>query len=615
MSAEQLLRYVTDAGYLLIFGLTLLEALRRPSRASIDTCLLFGAAAGVIVASLLASAVGGEQPAVLLALEAAAIMALPYLLLRLVAEFPGIPSRLLRAAGIVWLATAASLFLVPQPYPAAYGLLLVTLFLAAGIYASWQFVAYAQRLHGVTRRRMQAAALGSVFMGAVIFVAGLAVLGGPEELWASLSSPLALASAVCYYVGFSTPGFLRRAWRAEEVRRFMTVTAGAPQSADAAWLSPRAAALIEDQIAAIVGASRVLLALWDEAQQRLVTMGSEALSGGPRAADRERTMTYRAFREQRGFFVADAARSDPANAEIYRELGVRSLLVTPISSGDRRMGVLVAYGRQSSLFANDDLSLLRVLASQIATFMVLHELLSHAAALQAREEAARLKEDFLSAAAHDLKTPLTTLLGHAQLMQRRLRRDPRWTPDPAPLDRMVEEALRLRRLVEDLLDASRSERGGFIATLDVLDLDALAREVVAQMSAPEHEFVVVGERATTTADRTRLRQVIQNLVENAVKYSPGGGNVTLEVWQKDGEARLSVHDEGVGIPPDDLPAIFERFQRGSRASDRRFAGMGVGLYLCKSIVEEHGGRIWAESSLGHGSQFHVALPASEREGV
>jgi signal transduction histidine kinase len=290
------------------------------------------------------------------------------------------------------------------------------------------------------------------------------------------------------------------------------------------------------------------------------------------------------------------------------------MLVTPITAGERRLGVIAAYGLQSSLFANDDLTLLRVLAGQIATYMVMRELMTQAATVQAREEATRLKEDFLSAAAHDLKTPLTTLLGQAQLMQRRLRGNPEWRPDPAGVDRMAEEAMRMRRLVEDLLEASRSERGGFIAERRVVDLEALAREVVAQAPAQDHELVVVGGPALMVGDRNRMRQVVQNLVENAVKYSPDGGRVTVEVAQKDGEARLTVCDEGVGIPEDDLVRIFERFQRGARANDRRFPGMGVGLYLCKSIVEEHGGRIWAESELGSGSQFHVSMPACEREG-
>jgi signal transduction histidine kinase len=615
MSAEALLRYLSDVGYLAVFALTLVEAVRRPSRANLDAALFFGAAAIVIAVALVAELAGWEPPALVVAIEATLIMALPYLLLRLVADFAGISRALLRAAGVALVAIAVSLFVVPQPYPAAYVLVLVAAFAGGGIYASWQFIMQARRASGVTRRRMQAVAAGSGFIGSVIFVAGLAVLApSAEGFWTALSSVLTLASGVSYYIGFATPAFLRRAWRADAVRRFMNVAASAPQDEGASSFSAAAAAAIEEQIAAIVGASRAMVILWDDERGRLVTLGREREPGGPRAAERDSTLAYRAFREQRGSFVADAARSDPANADLYRQLGATSMLVTPITAGERRLGVLAAYGRQSSLFANDDLALLRVLAGQIATYMVMRELMTRAAAVQAREEATRLKEDFLSAAAHDLKTPLTTLLGQAQLMQRRLRGNADWRPEPAGVDRMAEEALRMRRLVEDLLEASRSERGGFIAELSVLDLGELAREVVAEVPTRDHELMVVGEHAVTTGDRNRMRQVVQNLVENAVKYSPNGGRVTVEVAQKDGEARLTVSDEGVGIPADELALIFERFQRGSRANDRRFAGMGVGLYLCKSIVEEHGGRIWAESDVGVGSHFHVRMPACEREG-
>ena len=104
---------------------------------------------------------------------------------------------------------------------------------------------------------------------------------------------------------------------------------------------------------------------------------------------------------------------------------------------------------------------------------------------------------------------------------------------------------------------------------------------------------------------------MQNLLENARKYSPHATPVRVAVWQEDGEARLSVADEGIGIPPADLPRIFDRFARASNVDDRRYHGMGLGLYICRGIVEEHGGRIWVESTVGKGTTFHVALPTSD----
>jgi signal transduction histidine kinase len=100
-------------------------------------------------------------------------------------------------------------------------------------------------------------------------------------------------------------------------------------------------------------------------------------------------------------------------------------------------------------------------------------------------------------------------------------------------------------------------------------------------------------------------------VENAKKYSPERTPVKITVWQEDGDARVAVADSGIGIPAADLPRIFERFSRASNVDDRRFHGMGLGLFICRGIVEEHGGRIWVESEVGKGSTFHVALPVAD----
>jgi signal transduction histidine kinase len=117
-------------------------------------------------------------------------------------------------------------------------------------------------------------------------------------------------------------------------------------------------------------------------------------------------------------------------------------------------------------------------------------------------------------------------------------------------------------------------------------------------------MVVVGD-----FDRTRIEQLLDNLVENAVKYSPDGGEVRVRLWCEDGQAYLTVRDQGIGMRPVDLANVFERYQRGTNVDDRRFAGMGLGLYICKGIVEEHGGRIWASSpGTGRGTVMHVMIP-------
>jgi signal transduction histidine kinase len=116
-------------------------------------------------------------------------------------------------------------------------------------------------------------------------------------------------------------------------------------------------------------------------------------------------------------------------------------------------------------------------------------------------------------------------------------------------------------------------------------------------------------------DQPRFEQVIVNLIENALKYSPQQAAVRVELWREDGEVLLSVHDEGIGIPAEDQPLVFERFHRARNVDDRRFAGMGLGLYIARGIVEQHGGRIWVESTPGVGSTFYVAVPADSPDAV
>jgi signal transduction histidine kinase len=241
-------------------------------------------------------------------------------------------------------------------------------------------------------------------------------------------------------------------------------------------------------------------------------------------------------------------------------------------------------------------------------------LLDEAARVQARAEATRLRDEFLSAAAHDLKTPLTTLVGQAQLLTVRAERDPAAPPNLAGLRRLTQEAERLRELVLELLDASRLEHGLALNHREEVDLVALARQVAARQAAPRHRIIVEGGEAVCGRyDRTRIAQLLDNLVGNALKYSPEGGEVRIAVRREGDRALLSVTDQGIGIPEADQAHIFERFQRGANVDDRRFAGMGLGLYICRGIVEQHGGTIRVSSAPGRGSTFLVTLPIATED--
>src|SRR6185503_9783831 len=170
---------------------------------------------------------------------------------------------------------------------------------------------------------------------------------------------------------------------------------------------------------------------------------------------------------------------------------------------------------------------------------------------------------------------------------------------------------KLARLVDELLDVSRIQTGRIEFRYGDVDLSELANEVAARMQLTTTTHAISVRRdseSVVTADRDHLEQVLNNLVTNAIKYSPSGGAITIDVRPDGTGVRLSVTDEGIGIPEQELEAIFGLFYRSPDRAARDAAGMGLGLYISKEIVVRHGGRIWAESARAKGSVLNVLIP-------
>ncbi|MCP3163617.1 PAS domain S-box protein [Myxococcus qinghaiensis] len=226
------------------------------------------------------------------------------------------------------------------------------------------------------------------------------------------------------------------------------------------------------------------------------------------------------------------------------------------------------------------------------------------------QQAIRVRDDFLSIASHELKTPLTPLSLRLATLERKLERGE--SVDLTTLRHARQHLLRMTGLINDLLDASRIEAGRLALHPQATRMDSLVEHVLqamdAQRAGHELRYVRPEHAVQVFADPYRLEQVISNLVENAFKYSPDGGVIQVTLETRGELALLSVKDPGIGIPEDQQQMLFERYFRARNVSSRSYGGLGLGLYISRDIVERHGGRIWVESQVGQGSTFHIALP-------
>ncbi len=235
--------------------------------------------------------------------------------------------------------------------------------------------------------------------------------------------------------------------------------------------------------------------------------------------------------------------------------------------------------------------------------------LSKRHAIEQLEQAIRARDDLLAVVSHDLRNPLNVISVSANSMLRR-------QPDPSmlrPIERVLRAAQRADRLVRDLLDVNAIEGGRFAVERRPLDpAEVLLSALESQQSVASDASVILtsdiaADLPHLLADEERLLEVLENLISNAVKFTEPGGVVTIGASHEGGEVKVWVKDNGHGIRPDQLPRLFDRFWQ-ARRHDRR--GTGLGLTICKAIVESHGGRIWAESMLGKGTSMFFTLPVT-----
>ena len=293
------------------------------------------------------------------------------------------------------------------------------------------------------------------------------------------------------------------------------------------------------------------------------------------------------------------------------QLGLRSRVLAPLQVGPRTIGMLGLVRAEANAFAPAELELVSLLGRLVAT--AVQNIRSYEAERSTADELRRLsalRADFVSLVSHELRSPMAAVIGAARTMQGRWRE---LTPEQrqAFLSLIGDETSRLATLIDDVLDTSRIEAGTFSFSFSDVDLGELLRDVVAAAEVAQDEVELtteVGALPRVRGDRERLRQVIQNLVDNAVKYSSAGGRVYVRAMSNDGHVLIDVADEGPGVAPEDRELIFEKFGRSSGGVTK--PGTGLGLFIARSIAEAHGGTLGVQSAPEQGSVFRLELPTT-----
>jgi signal transduction histidine kinase len=317
------------------------------------------------------------------------------------------------------------------------------------------------------------------------------------------------------------------------------------------------------------------------------------------------------LRTNQTIYRRDMTAADYPEEDEFLALGLHCRLATPLLQGARSIGMLSLVRREVDAFSEEEIELAGLLGRLVAS--AVQNIRAYGAERKTVEELRRLsalRADFVSLVSHELRTPMAAVIGAARTLQQRWRE---LSPEQREsfLELIAGETNRLADLIGDVLDTSRIEAGTFSFRFADVDLGRLVTDTVATAQVGQDEVLLRADvqppLPEIRGDGERLRQVLANLIDNAIKYSPAGGEVEVRAYQEDGRVRIDVHDSGPGIAKDDQKLIFEKFGRVTGAGATR-PGTGLGLFIARSIAEAHGGVLEVESAPDQGSTFTLELP-------
>jgi signal transduction histidine kinase len=322
------------------------------------------------------------------------------------------------------------------------------------------------------------------------------------------------------------------------------------------------------------------------------------------------------FRENKPLLIRDAQKDARFYQAVDEKLDfrTRSIIGVPLQARGRTIGVLEAVNKRGGREMSwEDVHIMTSLAAQAAIAIENAHLMEELRkAYEKLHELDRLKSDFISIAAHELRTPLSLILGYASFLRRS-------TTGQAgeQVDIVLQSAMRLNSLIGDMVNLRHIETGEAQLELEVFSLNDLVRVCIQEfLSLACAKQQTMGLNLPSPplmieADRQKLRLVLGNLLSNAVKFTPAGGRVEVVACEHEGNAWIAVRDTGIGISLKELDRVFDRFYQVEPSLSRRYEGMGLGLPIARGMVELHEGHIWVDSEMGKGSTFMFCLPLTQ----
>lgn len=661
MNTNDLLSSFTQLFFLLLGLVTTINYFRYKGETRRDIALMSGSLAVAFLIQILAR-VTGVQSFWLDILGSLALITQPYLLLRLAQYFHEIPSwtMYLALAGMILAGILLLLFdSFSEGATVIVFLAIIAYFVIVDGYAMIIFVRGALTASGVVQRRLRFAAAGSGLLALALLVLGLAAVAPALQDWlVPLVLIAAIASAVSYYVGFAPSRWLQQAWQFAELQDYLqeigsklidkrlNVTDSLGELCTVATLATggTAAAIIQKDKAEEQWWVRYITEQPELINKKLVDGGVIS------QVQQKRKPAY--IRVSRPLQAGDRYLLETMHAD--------TLLVAPIAAAEYDWGLLLVFLKRSSLFIEDDLRLVTLLAQQSAIFLensaLIEEMQHYSESLERRVEertleirqmnmqlerrvaertadlsranvelgqVVRAKDEFLANMSHELRTPLNGILILSEILLEQIR-GPINERQAQSLQTIHSSGHHLLSLINDILDLSKIEAGKLDLQLEIIQVEEICNTSLQFVKELAHQkqirltFENADVQAKMEADPRRLKQILINLLSNAVKFTPDGGRVTLKSRAAhEGDAlQFVVEDTGIGITAADMAQLFKPFSQLDTSLTREHEGSGLGLALVSRLVELHGGSVQVESDgvPGSGSRFTVALPRHHLSG-